>query len=398
MKWLPFIRQMTFSAALLASINASAQVMPNNYPSIWDGSNLILSVDGLTERDSARMVRIEGPSGNIFKTISLPPEALLRDYFNGTLYVSGLIRERDEKTKKTKKVTHLLWRQENGNWAIDATIDAPQPAFFNIIPLNNQKYFLSASRPFIEDEQGAYLFGIYKKNHKNQLELDKPITNAFSKPSWIKDAKGEYSSTFEIGFGNVIRSLFCRTETRIIAQIEEHGLFFVFSAEDGKLLRKAAIFPEISEESLLKGKQFGPVGLGIQPTKEGKIICATLSKDFVIYSVERFPMPTIYDLGMKPGDLDDQANLSKFVASFREVEQKRIDKWPEFFWWEFDPDTGKFDKIPTPEGFPEKTEDRYIDLNWRIRADGTLTLLDRENNIKAPPKKPRKFLGLFELK
>jgi hypothetical protein len=85
---------------------------------------------------------------------------------------------------------------------------------------------------------------------------------------------------------------------------------------------------------------------------------------------------------MGQSDLDDPEKLSKLVKSFRETEQKRIDRWPDIHWWVFDPETGKVEKMPTPEGFPSKAEDRFIDLNWRIRADGSLALLDDANLIK----------------
>jgi hypothetical protein len=405
--WKFFFKNMSLTAVLLVCGPALAQtqpkiIPPSKQPVIWDGSNAILSISHQSAGGSyEKVVKTEGVSGNAVRAVNLPPAAISRDWFNGKLYAFGFTVEREEKTNKLPKVTHLLWVRENGGWTIDATFDASSVVTTDIMPLNNQRYLVCAARPFIEDENGAYLFGIYKKNSKNQLVLESPIANAFSKPFWIKDSQGEYVDTYGLG-SNFIDALICRTEARIVAYIHKYGLFFIFSPEDGKLLKKAAIFPEINEEALLEKKSFGPVDLGIapiiEPTKDGKIICATMSKEFVVLAMEVFPEPTMYDLGIPKAEFEKPENIEKLWNLSREIKAKRLKKWPEIVWWEFDPETGKSIKMPTPSGFPDKAEEGSVNLKWRIRADGTLAKVDQYSNIIEPEKKPRKFLGLFELK
>jgi len=368
--------------------------LPEKACVIWDNSNIILPVHPPIPSDT-KVIKFEGPRGNITKTVSLPSATLERDYVNGTLYAYGISRERDKKAKDIVSTTHILWRREADTWVIDATIDGPRMCIFPIIPLKNGNYLLVALRPFIEDESGAYLFGIFKKNKKNQLELDRPMTNVLSKPYWAKNETLPYGNLTQLGNPYV-----CKTNTNIIIHYQQVGWFFVFSPEDGRLIRKTKVFPEITEEAILAKKQFGPVGLGFEPRQDGRMVGATMSREYIVLAMDVFPTPTLSDMGIKPEDMDKSDSLMIQVEKLFEVEDKRIKKWPEIVWWDFDPDTGKFTKISTPDGFPKaiNSREKMSDFKWRMRADGSLVMLDRDSNVLEPSKKSRKFLGLFELK
>jgi len=352
---------------------------------IWDGQSVILPVHPNTPSD-AKSVRVEGPGGGTVKTISLPSAAFRRDCLNGSLYAFGMTDKKDERPGGAASVTqHVLWRRDSGDWTVDATIDAPRATFFSIVPLKNGKYLLVALRPFIEDAGGAHLFGIYKKNKKQQLELEAPVTNAFARPFWTKaDMRSQEKGFFRVGLFCV-----CRTDAKIIVAFQNIGWFFVFSPEDGRLLRKSSVYPEITEEAIFADRRFGKVGLGIEPRQDGRVVCATMSKEYAVLAMDVLPAPSF-------GDLDNTLRLQ--VDTLRDLEDKRLGRWPEVAWWDFDPDTGKFAGAPAPDGFPKtlKTLREAWDFRWRMRADGSLALTDQDGGVAE--KRPRRILGLFDLR
>ena len=390
-------KRIIFVLVFFASLFLPAQVTPNPKESvIWENSNVILPIHPI-QPSASHSIRYESQTSRIIKTITVPTGAYLRDLLDGTLYAFGTIKEMDSKNTDVAFTRHILWRREGEDWVIDAMIEAPRAVFFPIVPLKNGKYLLPATRPIIEDERGAYLFGIFTKNKKNQLELEKPLTDVFSKPHWAKTGGQLYSlqDSTKMGLFHV-----CRTDTKIVVHFPDVGWFFVFSPEDGRYLRKARVFLDVSEDAIRAGKEFGPVGLGFEPRRDGRVVFATMSKEYVELAIEMFPTPTLADMGIKPEDMDKSSSLTIQLEKLKEVEDKRIKKWPQVLWWEFDPDTGKFDRIPTPEGFPDKLKGRddAWNFDWRIRADGTLVRFDRYTDIVEPPKKKWRILEMFNLR
>ena len=369
-----------------------AQGTPNEKQCvIWENQNVILPIHPI-EPSASHSIRYESPSGRIIKTVTVPMGAYIRDCLDGTMYAFGTIKEMDPKNKDDAFTRHILWRREGEVWVIDAMIEALRAVFFPIIPLKNGKYLLPATRPIIEDDNGFHLFGIYRKNKKNQLELEKTLTEVFSKPHWAKTGGQSHSIQERTKTGLYY---FCRTDTKIVVHFPYVGWFFVFSPEDGRFLRKARVFIDVTEEAIKSGKEFGPVGLGFEPRQDGRIVFATMSKEFVLLGMELFPPPPFKDEDLHKGD-----TLNEYLKNYKEVEDKRIKKWPQVLWWEFDPDTGKFDRIPTPEGFPDKLKGRDDAWNfyWRIRADGTLVRFDRFTDEIEPPKKKWRILEMFDMR
>ena len=382
-------KRVILTLMFFGSLCLSAQGVPHRKESvIWENPNVILPIHPI-QPSASHSIRYESPSGRIIKTIPVPTGAYLRDHLNGILYAFGTIKEMDTKDKDVAFTRHLLWRREGENWVIDAMIEAPRAVFFPIIPLKNGKYLLPATRPIIEDDNGFHLFGIYRKNKQNHLELEKNLTDAFSKPHWPKAGDQSYSleDSTRMGLFHV-----CRTNSKIVIHFPDIGWFFVFSPEDGRFLRKARVFLDVSEDAIRAGKEFGPVGLGFEPRKDGRIIFSTMSKDYVLLAIDLFPRPLF-----KPEFMDKDQLLAEYVEKYKEVEDQRIKKWPHVLWWEFDPDTGIFDRIPTPDGFPDKLKGRE-DFYWRIRADGTLVRFDRFTDIIEPPKKKWRILEMFDMR
>ncbi|MCL1893269.1 MAG: hypothetical protein FWG02_03385 [Holophagaceae bacterium] len=383
---------------------------PLKDPVIWDTTSIILPMQELTPDGSRRNnVVIEGSYGNNVRTISLPQNAFKRDYFNGTLYAFGVTRERDTKTNEIKGSTDFLWRHENGEWVIDAVLhstgEIKRSVLENILPLQNGKYIVCAYRAQIIRDDKAYLFGIYKKNKKLELELENPVEDAFSVPTWTKEGpNGEWWPKIGPYFGDTIATTTGRVGSKIIFHIQAHGIFFIFDGENGKLLRRCAVYPEINEKAFAEKKWFDNVSLGMEATKDGKILCVTVSKDFAVHGKELFP-PVLHDeLGIKEEDWDKPQNLHKIRTLNREREDKKIKKWPNYVYWELDVDTGKFTKVSAPENLPEKVRNDHpssfgIGFYWRTRADGTYVLTDQRGNIiEEKPGRGKRILDLFEFK
>lgn len=378
---LPVPKSFLFSLTLLTCSTDSllAQSMPVSRSVIWDGRNVILPGKNFRDknRETIREVSFEGLDGNVIKKVAMPQAPIIkRDYLNGVLYSRTVRVERDDKNR-IKLVTNILWRWEANNWQIDATIDSPDVAIIDICPLSNGKYMLKLMEPEFDDENRLHLFGIYKKNKKNQLELDRPLTEPFSERFLLK--MGEPGDHY-----------ICRSGSKIIFYYPRVGWFIVFDSENGRYLRKGRVFAEITEDALLEGRQFAPVGGHIEPRQDGNLVFVTWSKKLVTSGMDIFPDPTRRDIRMSNDeDIFDNNFQTILMFKAREAEEKRVKRWPELVWWEFIPDTGRSIQIPTPDGFPEKFNNinELQKFHWRIKADDTLLLLDNRNGNPALPTK-----------
>lgn len=120
------------------------------------------------------------------------------------------------------------------------------------------------------------------------------------------------------------------------------GVFWTFDTH-GSLRRKSVLYPDIKETDYKDLFQFEKVILGWQLTPEHKILMATRSIDAVLFA--RKSHPVLYTDG----------------ATYPEHAMRVHDDWaakdfPDIQWWEFDPETGNFHRLPAPNGFPVRLQ------------------------------------------
>lgn len=140
-----------------------------------------------------------------------------------------------------------------------------------------------------------------------------------------------------------------------------HGLIWVFG-EDGKLLRRIALYDELKDEDLDRPFMSFPTGvLACETAPGGRLWLAGRNDTAFFFS--RVARPILGPDG-KPSDRSDY--LIQQTISSRD--------FPDLQWWEVDTDTGQAWHRPAPAGAPAHYQFNPDDPNWhfhfRVGSDG----------------------------
>lgn len=248
-----------------------------------------------------------------------------------------------------------------------------------LLPLENGKFIGVHSNPVHKGERES-LFAIYRSNVESPvLQFDE-----------VCDMGLEGIKIDGVPYGtSMIKSLmdqglfrFLATEMAAMGYFRTHsyfcfthassGLIWVFHTKNGTL---KGLYP-LYDKVLTLLNQPGRIETAIlraQPQPDGHLILASRTEDAVMNARKHYPQPW------------KQPHISEAVLKnpvlLEELKRKLISQadpgfkvFPELIWWDFNPESGKFTKIDTPSGAPDKvwSAQDWTSLHFEFRINGIL--------------------------
>jgi hypothetical protein len=145
----------------------------------------------------------------------------------------------------------------------------------------------------------------------------------------------------------------------IVLVLPRSGYILVLDPENGRIRREAVLFPSVLDKDQAAKPKEASI-LAWRPTREGELLLVTRSEDAVLNSRSIFLAERAKDKGVV-------ANKKLLEAAYL----KSFEAFPELLWWKFDPQEGRFTRVPTPEGMPDKIHEFSTYSNFGFVMDPT---------------------------
>jgi hypothetical protein len=332
---------------------AAQNFMASQDPSFWDGDKLVV----LRRNPSISFPGIvRGPEGQVLaKAPKSGPKGRL-DYHDGAFYSYERLSISEPDEKGRRESTVALMRFEGGKWSTLATGKFPGAGPNMAWHLRNGNILaISVSFDVFAEGGKGFPFAILKANDKGELGIRSRMDADLEKGFFDNAKKAPY-------YGQLLLPFMAFNFTRandLIVITTPYGYFWVFDGNDGRLKRVAKLYSGMKDEALTGKSDIALLpGLhGYATRPNGNILLSCRDEDAVIYGMIGRSRSTAHS----EEDLKAQADLINA-------------RYPVVEWWDFNPETGTFDRELPPEGFPDRltTEQNVLDFNWRFRPNGTI--------------------------